>query len=209
MSASSWWVTCGIITQLRARFGAADLLDPRRAARARPRRTSRSRPSATAARSRPGGRRRRRAAARPARSLARAHVLLGDPALAAGALHAREVDAELAREAAHRRAGVDRRAARPAAPAPGGGAGAAPRARRGGSGAACGARLGGRLRPAAAAPARRRAAPRSAGPAPSTLDRQRSASPRRPCRRRLTASSCDHAAERRRARPSSPCRTRA
>ena len=48
MSASSWLVTCGIITQLRCRFAAGDLLDPRQRLRLRRDRTSRNRPWATA-----------------------------------------------------------------------------------------------------------------------------------------------------------------
>ena len=115
MSASSLWVTCGIITQLRARFGAeirwirerCDPLDlaelrevdrrPRRADRG-PTQAARGAPQGAAG---PDGRARRTdwtssLMIRPLRPLPVTCV---------------QVDAELAREPPHRRAGVDRTAA--------------------------------------------------------------------------------------------------
>ena len=89
MSASSCWVTCGIVVQLLTRFGPESFL-----IRESSTRSVRSPDSPFAA----GG--------APRRAGRLLDVLLGDPPLAAGALHLREVDPLLAREPAHGRAGV-------------------------------------------------------------------------------------------------------
>ena len=212
MSASSWWVTCGIIDPVARQVRPRDLLDARqrhaldlaelREVDLRPRRQVE--PGAGAA----------GAAAAPAAAVACAsHVLLGDPALAPAArARSRRSTPQLARQPAHRRARVDRVAAvgRRAL----GGALA-------GGGACCGRRLRRRLgadRAAHGAPARRprsRAAS-SAAPSDGRLGRPGGrrrrpqptrACPPRPCRRPSARQLGDDAARTAPGRPSSPCRT--
>ena len=109
MSASSNCVTCGIITQLRARLAPEIFLIRDSGVGLDRRRTSRSPASATAAGSSapappallPAPAHRARACERALHE--RLDVLLEDAALRPAARDAREVDAELARELAHRR----------------------------------------------------------------------------------------------------------
>ena len=181
MSASSSWVTCGIITQLRARFGpliflirdSGDALDLAvlREVDLRPR--GQLEPGIPP----PPGRRRVRR---------RLHVLLGDPALAAGALDRDEIDAELAREPAHRGARVDRARRARSSRRLGRSCGSEAAARRcaASSGAVGLLLLGQRPPTRPAPPGSDRASPRPARSA-------RSRCPRRPCRRPSTLSSDD------------------
>ena len=112
MSASSNCVTCGTVTQLRCRFAAESLRIRFSGCELGRRRTSRSRSRAARATAMP-------AIGTPAAAALRdacLHVAPARPpcvmrALRAGAGHEREVDAELAREAAHRRARVRARGA--------------------------------------------------------------------------------------------------
>ncbi len=118
MSASSLWVTWGIITQLRARLGAEMRWMRDRATRSTSPNFSKSIDGQGSRSSSPppltGAAARRRVAGRPGGAPAvghRLHVVLGDPPLAPAALSARQADAELAGQAAGRGAGVDRPAA--------------------------------------------------------------------------------------------------
>ena len=216
MSASSLWVTCGIITQLRARFGAAirlireqldalDLAELREVDR-RPRRQVEPEP----------GPRRRTPEPAPLFDAASTSSLVIRP-LRPVPLHLREVDPQLARQPAHGRARVHRAAAVCPTAAAAGGAG--------GCGRAAGLGLGGLVRGrfgAAPTPPRWR----SAGVGRGRLGRRASATAeafeRRLAELRSTAAACPprrcrrprRSAPRRRrrtatARPSSPCRTRA
>ena len=202
MSASSFWVTCGIIAQLRARLAPDELLDARAAAcvstcaelgevHLRPRDQVEA---ATAAAGRRAGRaagerRLHEAPARPPCRCGRRAALPRD---------LRQVDAEFAREQAHGRTGVRHLAGHQAVGIEATGERRRRRGARRGSGAGCGgglARAAGAARPASrglgfrapgagggAAPRRRRAwlrpAPRAAAASAvrSSPPRRRSAS---------------------------------
>src|SRR3954447_278941 len=100
MSASSLWVTCGIVVHERTRFGPEIRLMRDSGTRSDSPNLEKSSEGAGDAAGGRGGRRRRGLLGGPL------EVLLGDAALAAGPLDRGEVDALLARETAHGGAGV-------------------------------------------------------------------------------------------------------
>ena len=192
MSASSNWVTCGIITQLRASAGARDLLDARerldldRSELGEVDLGPRRQPQSPSPAPPPGA----EAPLRDRLLDEALDVFLEDAALRPRALHSRHVDAQLAREPAHARArvgGARRRRTDPAAQPTGRGArlsrrrGAAARRaarrRRGGLPAGVAA-----WRPRGAG-CRRRGCALAGGVRGTAFEQRDQRCPRSPCRR--------------------------